>query len=98
VREKQPISNFATVGIYLFSRGGDFVDAAIEMILRQDRVNGEYYTCPVYNYMIGRGMRIGLKEIPCSSMHGLGTPEDLNLYLNLKKFRVNKGKKGAHSK
>jgi NDP-sugar pyrophosphorylase family protein len=81
VKEKQAISEFATVGIYLFSRGRDFVDATIEMILAQDRVNNEYYTCPTYNYLIGQKMQIGIYEIPSHSMHGIGTPEDLLDYL-----------------
>jgi len=81
VKEKQVISDSATVGIYLFSRGSDFVDATIEMILAQDRVNNEYYTCPTYNYLIDRKMKIGTYEIPFSSMHGVGTPEDLERYL-----------------
>ncbi len=81
VKEKQAISESATVGIYLFSRGSDFVDATIEMILAQDRVNNEYYTCPTYNYLIERKMKIGIYEIPFSRMHGVGTPEDLERYL-----------------
>jgi len=81
VAEKKPISDLATVGVYLFSRGREFVDSAIEMILHNDRVNGEFYTCPVYNYMISKGARIGIYEVSCDSMKGLGTPDDLNHYL-----------------
>lgn len=81
VAEKKPISDLATVGIYLFSRGRDFVTAAADMIANNDRVNGEFYTCPVYNYMIRLGGRIGVYEIPRTAMHGIGTPEDLNIYL-----------------
>lgn len=83
VREKQAISQFATVGIYLFRRGSDFVDATIEMILAQDRVNGEYYTAPVYNYMISVNRLIGIFDLPANAMHGVGTPEDLRSYLKL---------------
>jgi hypothetical protein len=58
------------------------VDAAIEMILQQDRVNQEYYTCPTYNYLIRDGKRIGIYDISPDAMHGIGTPEDLQKYLN----------------
>jgi len=81
VREKSPISSIATVGIYFFTKGSDFVDAAIEMILQQDRVNNEYYTCPVYNYLIKENKKIITFDIPPEAMHGIGTPEDLDLYL-----------------
>ena len=83
VREKQPISENATVGIYFFRNGSDFVDAAIDMILERDRVNNEYYTCPTYNYMIQKGRRIGIYDIPADAMHGIGTPQDLEVYLRL---------------
>ncbi|WP_050928339.1 glycosyltransferase family 2 protein [Aestuariivita boseongensis] len=82
VAEKKPISDLATAGIYLFRRGHDFVGAAADMIAANERVNGEFYTCPIYNYMISRGARIGAYEVPMTAMHGLGTPDDLSLYLS----------------
>ena len=81
VKEKVVISEFATVGIYLYSRGKDFVDASIDMIIENDRVNNEFYTCPTYNYAIKDGSRIGIYNIEFEQMHGIGTPEDLNIYL-----------------
>lgn len=81
VAEKKPISDLATVGIYLFTRGKDFIASAIDMIVRNDRVNNEFYTCPVYNYMIANGARIGVYEVQAEAMHGLGTPPDLTGYL-----------------
>jgi len=81
VAEKEPISDMATVGIYFFRSGRQFTQAAIDMIVNNDRVNGEFYTCPVYNYMITTGAKIGLYEVPSKAMHGLGTPEDLNGFL-----------------
>jgi NDP-sugar pyrophosphorylase family protein len=88
VKEKDPISSFATVGIYLFMNGANFYDAAIEMILNNDRTNNEFYTCPVYNYLIGNNDRIGIFNIDPNCMHGLGTPEDLKKYLiNIKNER-----------
>ena len=84
VAEKQPISDLATVGIYLFSKGSDFIRAALDMIVANDRVNNEFYTCPVYNYMIRNGARIGVYEVPMQSMFGLGTPEDLSKFLELR--------------
>ena len=81
VQEKKVISEFATVGIYFFSKGSDFVNGAIDMIINNDRVNNEFYTCPVYNYLIREGKKIGIYNIGFSQMHGLGTPGDLEKYL-----------------
>lgn len=86
-KEKEAISNLATVGIYLFSKGKDFVESAIEMIVSRDKVNGEYYTCPSYNYLIKQKKKIGVYNLEFSQMHGLGTPEDLELYK--RKFNFN---------
>lgn len=51
------------------------------MIARNDRVNNEFYTCPVYNHMIAQGLRVGIYEILLDAMHGIGVPEDLDAYI-----------------
>jgi HAD superfamily hydrolase (TIGR01509 family) len=85
VQEKNPISDNATVGFYYFRKGSDFVRNAEEMILANDRVNNEFYLCPVYNYVIKNGGIVRISEI--KEMWGLGTPEDLDSYLKLKHKR-----------
>jgi len=86
VVEKKVISNEATVGIYNFAQGSDFVKAAETMIINNERVNGEFYVAPVYNVLIGNGNKIGIYNIGSvgSGMHGLGTPDDLESFLNHK--------------
>ena len=81
VQEKIAISDNATVGIYYFAKGEFFVNSAIDMIIHNDRVNNEFYTCPVYNYMINERLKVGLYQIKSTEMVGLGTPEDLELYI-----------------
>ena len=83
VAEKIAISDLATVGLYLFRRGSDFVAGAIDMVSRNDRVNNEFYTCPVYNHVIRNGGRIGVHEVRFEDMHGLGVPDDLVDYIKL---------------
>ena len=83
VAEKVVISDHATVGIYYFKHGSDFVKACDRMIEDQYRVNGEFYTCPSYNFM-PRHKSIGIYEIKEELMHGLGTPEDYEKYKGLK--------------
>jgi HAD superfamily hydrolase (TIGR01509 family) len=79
VQEKNPISDLATVGFYYWKRGSDFVKYAEEMIEHNIRVNNEFYVCPVYNNAIKDGLKIRTFNVP--KMWGLGTPEDLNYYL-----------------
>lgn len=86
VQEKNPISKYATVGVYFFSKGSYFVDSAIDMIIANNRVNNEFYTCPVYNYIIKDGKNIIIYNIKEEEMHGLGTPEDLKKYIEISKL------------
>ena len=81
VAEKKPISEHATAGIYYWKHGSDYVKYAEQMIEKNIRVNNEFYVCPVYNEAIGDGKKIRIKEIEKSDMWGLGTPEDLNYFL-----------------
>jgi HAD superfamily hydrolase (TIGR01509 family) len=79
VSEKNPISDLATVGFYYWKRGSDFVKYSEEMIEKNMRINGEFYVCPVYNLAINDGKKI--KTYHVENMWGLGTPEDLNYFL-----------------
>jgi HAD superfamily hydrolase (TIGR01509 family) len=79
VAEKNPISDNATVGVYYWKKGSDYVKYAEQMIDRDIRTNGEFYVCPVFNEAIADGKKIRVKEI--SKMWGIGTPEDLNYFL-----------------
>ena len=81
VREKQPISTNATVGIYYWSRGSLYVNSAERMIEKDIRTNNEFYVCPVFNELILDGGKIRVKNIEESGMWGLGTPEDLTHFL-----------------
>lgn len=83
--EKEVISDEATVGIYNFAGGVDFVRAAEDMISRNERVNNEFYVAPVYNRLIEEGKVIRPFNIGSlgHGMHGLGTPADLEAFLAL---------------
>ena len=80
VAEKNPISKHATVGVYYWNKGCDYVKYAEQMINNNIRVNNEFYVCPVFNEAIKDQKRI--KTFSVNKMWGLGTPEDLNNYIN----------------
>ena len=84
VVEKQVISAEATVGIYNFRRGRDFVCGADQMIAKDLRVNGEFYVAPVYNELLARGARVAIHNVgrDGAGMHGLGIPADLDRFLS----------------
>jgi HAD superfamily hydrolase (TIGR01509 family) len=82
VAEKNPISDLATVGYYFWKNGADFVKYAEQMINNNIRVNNEFYVCPVFNEAINDGKKI--ITFNASKMWGIGTPEDLDLFLRKK--------------
>lgn len=79
VAEKKPISDNATVGVYYWKRGSDYVKYAEQMIAKNIRTNNEFYVCPVANEAIADGKRIRVKQI--GKMWGIGVPEDLHYFL-----------------
>ena len=83
VVEKQVVSNEATVGIYNFRRGRDYVRAADAMITANLRVNNEFYVAPTYNQLIAAGVKIVTMKTgrELQGMYGVGTPEDLDLFV-----------------
>jgi dTDP-glucose pyrophosphorylase len=80
VKEKEVISNIATTGHYYFNKGGDFVTYAEKMINENLKVKNEFYVAPIYNLMIEDNYKIKIFNI--KEMFGLGTPEDLNYFLD----------------
>lgn len=82
VAEKKVISNNASVGLYYWSKGSDFVKYAKQMIDKDIRVNNEFYICPVYNEAIVDNKKISTYNV--DEMWGLGTPEDLEFYMSNK--------------
>lgn len=80
VAEKNPISSTATVGYYYWKNGSDFIKYAEQMIDKDIRVNNEFYVCPVFNEAIADCKQI--RTFNTKAMWGLGTPEDLNIYLS----------------
>jgi HAD superfamily hydrolase (TIGR01509 family) len=79
VAEKNPISDIATVGIYYWAKGSDYVKYAEQMINNDIRTNNEFYVCPVFNEAIKDNKKI--KTFNIEKMWGLGTPEDLKYYM-----------------
>jgi NDP-sugar pyrophosphorylase family protein len=78
--EKRPISRMATVGIYYFRHGSDYVRAAFESIRKGADVGGNFYVCPVYNEMILLQKRIGVFETTRSMYHSLADPQGVSDY------------------
>jgi beta-phosphoglucomutase-like phosphatase (HAD superfamily)/dTDP-glucose pyrophosphorylase len=84
VAEKKVISKNATVGVYFWRFGSDYVKYTQRMIKKNIRVNNEFYVCPVYNEAINDKKNIVI--YPIDKMWGLGTPQDLEFFKSNYKY------------
>ena len=78
VREKEKISDLASTGLYVFSKGRQFVEAAKTMIKNDIKVKDEFFVSEIYNILLksGKSFEIDVAEefIP------FGTPEDIKKF------------------
>lgn len=77
--EKQVISPYAAVGVYIFSSGRRFKQAVENMVKDKATVNNEYYLCPVYNYL---SYTAKVKVTHIEKLHIFGTPEEMRFFVN----------------
>lgn len=80
--EKKIISNFSLNGIHWWKKGSDFVESAKSMISKNIRVNNEFYISNTYNQLLNQRKKIGIYHIDSKSHWPVGTPQDLERYLN----------------
>jgi dTDP-glucose pyrophosphorylase len=82
VAEKDPISEYATAGLYYWRSWKTYMKSMKIMIDANDRTNNEFYLCPVYNHTL-RLQNTVISGILIDEMHGVGIPEDLEEWLKL---------------
>lgn len=83
VREKQRISEHATVGLYWFESASLFreaYDLYFSVGGREER--GERYVAPIYNQLISDGRLVTIESIPFGAVTPLGTPAELRRFLD----------------
>lgn len=83
IKEKQRISNYCTLGAYYFKTCGLYEDLYNEYYTKeQELVNGEKYVAPLYDYLLSKGGEIYISDIAPERVHVLGTPEELQAFLD----------------
>jgi NDP-sugar pyrophosphorylase family protein len=83
VVEKEQVSDEATVGVYGWRTARDATEAISQMKQADFKVNGEFYVAPSYTFLINKGGEIATYNVGNveEDVHGLGTPEDLEIFL-----------------
>ncbi len=82
VREKVRISDNCTLGAYYFS-SAKLYQSLYEEYYADDTKSkkNEKYVAPLYNYMLEKGMCVTISIVPAEKVHVLGTPEELQVFL-----------------
>ena len=77
-KEKKVISNFASTGMYIFSKGSDFIKSAEYAIEKNILTKNEFYISELYNILIKEGKKITVDV--ADEFVALGTPEDIKKF------------------
>lgn len=82
IKEKQRISNYCTLGAYYFKSCQLYKDLYDEYYGQtQELVNGEKYVAPLYDFLLSKNGEIFISDISPEKVHVLGTPEELQEFL-----------------
>lgn len=83
IKEKERISQYCTLGAYYFKSCTLYERLYREYYGQNENlVNGEKYVAPLYNYLLGQGGKIYISNIDPRKVHVLGTPEELQAFLD----------------
>ncbi len=81
--EKYPISRHAIAGLYYFKRGNDFVNSAMQMIRKNESVNGSYFISPALNQIVLSGKKISMHKVESHRYHTFYSPQKIKEYESL---------------
>lgn len=86
IKEKVRISENCTLGAYYFRSCRLYEELYDEFYsdptVLETIVNREKYVAPLYDYLLSKGGEIYISDIPPKQVHVLGTPEELQAFLN----------------
>lgn len=80
VAEKRPLSKNAIAGLYFFQQGQYFVEAAMQMIRKDESVNGSFFVAPVLNQLVLQGRKIATSKIANDQYHTFYMPQKIADY------------------
>ncbi|MCI8957890.1 MAG: hypothetical protein HFG62_01985 [Lachnospiraceae bacterium] len=85
IKEKQRISSYCTIGAYYFRTCKLYKTLYNEFYSQpQETANGEKYVAPLYDYLLSKGGEIYISDIAPEKVHVLGTPDELQGFLEEK--------------
>ena len=81
LREKQRISEHASIGLYWFRRASQYIELYDCFYgSPKNLIQGEKYIAPLYRQLLTEGRKVSVTTLNLSDVHVLGTPEELKLF------------------
>lgn len=85
IKEKERISEYCTLGAYYFSSCKLFENLYNEFYSDDSNTTkGEKYVAPLYDYLLRKNGNIYISDVFVDKVHVLGTPEELEDFINEK--------------
>lgn len=76
--QREPISFFATAGIFWFAKTAYFVEGAKNLIRKDAHVDGNYFVAPTFNELVLKQKKIGIKELDIAKYFPLKTEQQID--------------------
>ena len=80
VAEKRPLSKDAIAGFYYYRQGSLFVEAAKNVLVKQNSLEGRYYISMSLNEIILKGKKVGYYNIDKEKYHSFYSPDKIKEY------------------
>lgn len=78
--QREPISFFATAGIFWFANTSCFVEGAKNIIRKDAHVDGSYFVAPIFNELVLRQKKVGVKELDTTKYFPLKTEQQIEQF------------------
>ena len=78
--QREPISFFATAGIFWFAKTAYFVEGAKNLIRKDAHVDGSYFVAPTFNELVLKQKQIGIKELDAAKYFPLKTEQQVEQF------------------
>lgn len=78
--QRQPISFFATAGIFWFAKTASFVAGAKNLIRKEAHVEGSYFVAPTFNELVLEQKKIGIRELDTTKYFPLKTEQQIEQF------------------
>lgn len=78
--QREPISFFATAGIFWFAKTACFVEGAKNIIRKDANVDGSYFVAPTFNELVLKQKQIGIKELDVAKYFPLKTEQQFEQF------------------